>query len=122
MTRSIIPKAHTQEPHHSQPSPRALQPTGTPCHSLKFHEHASVFQSQAFSFVLLTPSTVLSEIAAWFTPSLASLVTQTVKSLPAVQETRVQSLGREDPWRRKWQLTPYSCQENPMGRGSWQDR
>ena len=27
----------------------------------------------------------------------ASLVGQTVKRLPAVQETRVQSLGREDP-------------------------
>ena len=29
--------------------------------------------------------------------SSASLVTQTVKSLPAVQDTRVQYLGREDP-------------------------
>ena len=27
----------------------------------------------------------------------ASLVTQMVKNLPAVQETQVQSLGREDP-------------------------
>ena len=27
----------------------------------------------------------------------ASLVTQRVKNLPAVQETQVQSLGREDP-------------------------
>ena len=27
----------------------------------------------------------------------ASLVAQTVKNLPAVQETRVQSLGQEDP-------------------------
>ena len=29
-----------------------------------------------------------------------------VKNLPAVQETVVQFLGQEDPWRRKWQLTP----------------
>ena len=29
-----------------------------------------------------------------------------IKNLPAVQETRVQSLGQEDPWRREWQLTP----------------
>ena len=36
----------------------------------------------------------------------ASLVTHTVKNLPAVQEIWVQSLGQEDPWRRKWQLTP----------------
>ena len=35
-------------------------------------------------------------------------VAQTVKNLPAVQETWVQFLGREDrfPWRRKWQPTP----------------
>ena len=29
--------------------------------------------------------------------SLYSLVAQTVKNLPALQETQVQSLGREDP-------------------------
>ena len=28
---------------------------------------------------------------------LASLVAQVVKNLPAIQETHVQSLGREDP-------------------------
>ena len=37
---------------------------------------------------------------------MTSLVAQMVKSLPAVQETWVQSLGQEDPWRRKWQPTP----------------
>ena len=35
-------------------------------------------------------------------PISSPLVGQLVKSLPAVQETRVQSLGQEDPWRRKW--------------------
>ena len=30
-------------------------------------------------------------------PSQASLVAQTVKNLPATQETHVRSLGREDP-------------------------
>ena len=29
-----------------------------------------------------------------------------VKNLPAMQETRVLSLGQEMPWRRKWQPTP----------------
>ena len=33
-------------------------------------------------------------------------------------ETRVQSLVRKIPWRRAWQPTPYSCLENPMGRGA----
>ena len=33
----------------------------------------------------------------------ASLVAQTVKNLPAMQETQIRSLGQEDPWRRDWQ-------------------
>ena len=36
----------------------------------------------------------------------ASLVAQTVKNLPAMQETWVLSLGWEDPLRREWQPTP----------------
>ena len=32
-------------------------------------------------------------------------IAQMVKNLPARQETWVQSLGQEDPWRRKWQST-----------------
>ena len=31
---------------------------------------------------------------------------QTAKNLPAMQETQVQFLGQEDPWRREWQPTP----------------
>ena len=36
----------------------------------------------------------------------ASLATRTVKNLPAVWETWIRSLGREDPWRREWLPTP----------------
>ena len=36
----------------------------------------------------------------------ASLVAQTVKNPPVTWETWVQSLGWEDPWRRKWLPTP----------------
>ena len=36
-----------------------------------------------------------------------------VKNLPAMQETRVQSLGGEIPWRRKWQPTPDVAWEIP---------
>ena len=32
--------------------------------------------------------------------TLASLVAQLVKNPPAMQETPIQFLGREDPWRR----------------------
>ena len=37
---------------------------------------------------------------------LASLVAQTVKSLPAMQETRVQSLGQEDPLEKEMATHP----------------
>ena len=37
---------------------------------------------------------------------LSILVAQMVKNLPAMQETQVWSLGREDPWRREWLSTP----------------
>ena len=36
----------------------------------------------------------------------ASLVAQTVKRLPAMWETRVRFLGREDPLEKDWQSTP----------------
>ena len=36
----------------------------------------------------------------------SSLIAQLVKNLPAMQETRVQFLGQEDPLERKWQPTP----------------
>ena len=35
-----------------------------------------------------------------------SLVAQMVKRLSTMQEIWVRSLGREDPWKRKWQSTP----------------
>ena len=35
------------------------------------------------------------------------------------QETQVQSLGQEDPWRRNGNLLQYSCLENTMDRGTW---
>ena len=44
---------------------------------------------------------------------------QKVKNLPAMQETQVQSLGREDPWKGNGYLLQYSCLENPMDRGAW---
>ena len=51
----------------------------------------------------------------------ASLVAQTVKNLPAMWETWVQSLGQEDPL-EEGMATPYSILACtiPMDRGSWQ--
>ena len=49
--------------------------------------------------------------------SLPSLVTQMVKDPPAIQLFDP-GAGRF-PWRREWELTPYSCLENPMDLGAW---
>ena len=44
-----------------------------------------------------------------------------VKNLPAMQETRVQSLGWEDPLGEgHGNPLQYSCLENLMDRGDWQ--
>ena len=51
---------------------------------------------------------------------VASLVAQMVKNLPAMQETWVQSLGREDPLEKGVATRSSILQENPMDRGAWQ--
>ena len=49
----------------------------------------------------------------------ASLLAQMVKNLPAVQETRVRSLGRENALEKGMATQlPYSCLENPMDGGA----
>ena len=48
----------------------------------------------------------------------ASLVAQTVKNLPAMWETRVQSQVRKMFWRRKWQITPGFLPGKPHGQRS----
>ena len=53
----------------------------------------------AISFSMTDKSTLQNSI---YTPNMA----QRVKRLPAMQETRVRSLGWEDPLKRKWQPTP----------------
>jgi len=45
-------------------------------------------------------------------------VAQTIKNLPAVQETWLEPWVGKIPWRRE-KLLQYSCLENPMGRGVW---
>ena len=42
-----------------------------------------------------------------------------VKNSPAMQQTSVQSLGPEDPRRRKWQPTPGFLPGESRGQRSW---
>ena len=51
---------------------------------------------------------------------MALLEAQIGKNLPAMQETRVQSLGWEDPGEGSGNPLQYSCLENPIDRGAWQ--
>ena len=48
----------------------------------------------------------------------SKMVAQTVKNLPAMQETQVRSLSQEDPWRREWQRTPVFFPEESRGQRS----
>ena len=49
-----------------------------------------------------------------------SSLCQTVKNLPAMQETQVQSLGQgKSPGEGNGNPLQYSCLGNPMGRGAW---
>ena len=51
----------------------------------------------------------------------ASLVAQMVKSLPEMQETRVRSLGQEDPLEQEMVTHPsILAWKNPMDGAAWQ--
>ena len=50
---------------------------------------------------------------------LALLVAQSVKNLPAVQETGFDPWVAKIPWRGNGNPLQYSCLENPMDRGAW---
>ena len=71
---------------------------------------------------MATHSSILAWRILWTEESgglQASLVVQRVNNLPAMQETWVQSLGWENPWRRKWQLTPVFLAGKSHGQRSW---
>ena len=47
------------------------------------------------------------------------MVAQTLKNLPAMQETLVPSWDQEDPLEKGIVTLQYSCLENSMDRGVW---
>ena len=60
------------------------------------------------------PNKHIKKCSTWYIIG-ASKVTQTVKKLPAMQDTWVPSLGEGNDYPRQ-----YSCLENPIDRGAWQ--
>ena len=71
--------------------------------------------------LLLLPSVFPSiKVFSIHTHVWASLVAQTVKNLPAMQETQVWFLSQEDPLEKGIDNPlQYSCLENSMDRGVW---
>ena len=47
---------------------------------------------------------------------------QKVKNWPAMQGTRVRSLGQKFPWRREWQPIPLLLPGEFHRRGAWQSK
>ena len=73
-----------------------------------------------FTSVLFSPLALFFFLNTDNKVNWTSLVAQTVKRLPAMQESRVPSLGREDsPGEGNSNPLQYSCLENPMDRGVW---
>ena len=59
--------------------------------------------------------------AIYSSPQVNSPVAQMVKNLPAMQETRVQSLGWErSSGEENGNPLQHTCLENPTDRGAWQ--
>ena len=57
--------------------------------------------------------------STWPSLCMASLVAQMAKSPPAVQETRLWSLGREDPLEKEWLPSPVFLPGEFHGQRSW---
>ena len=83
-----------------------------------------IFSPWPYTQVIVLPSCVILPFTTNL-HSLASLVAQMVKNLPAMQESQVQSLGQEDPWKRKWQSSAvffprkFHGQRNLEGYSPW---
>ena len=62
--------------------------------------------------------TRMTRLSSSSSSNLVSVASQVApwKNPPA---NAVQSLGREDPWRRKWQPTPVFLLGHPIDRGAW---
>ena len=93
------------------------------------HSHSllqKIFLTQGSNPGLLHCRQIIYHLSHQRSPSISllfwvSLVAQRVKSLPALQEIQVWSLGQGDfPGERNDYPLQYSCLENSMDRGAWQ--
>ena len=81
------------------------------------NQNSNIVLYAATSWLLTT----LSRTSFIFGIFRASLIAQSVKNLPSMQETWVRFLSREDsPGEGNGNPFQYSCMENSMDRGAWQ--
>ena len=73
----------------------------------QYHLYSSIYT--LFHIIIISSSIII----IWWLPWWLRL-----KNLPAIGETQVQSLGQEDPWRRKWQPTPVLLPRESHGQRS----
>ena len=59
----------------------------------------SLEKSKKYIYIYILDSTIL--IESYLVKSRSSLLSQTVKNLPVMQETQIQSLGWDDPLQKK---------------------
>ena len=67
------------------------------------------------------------DIEATWTSQVALVIKNPLKRLSSSSSSQCRRYKRcgfnpwvgKIPWRRAWKPTPYSCLENPMGRGAW---
>ena len=85
--------------------------------------HKNILSKASYTYLDLVSSLSLYLNSSWKSKggreNFSHLVVQKVKNLPAMQETQVWSLGREDPVEKGWQRTPVLLPENSMERGAW---
>ena len=81
----------------------------------KYLHHIGQITSTSLDLSFILLNVYMAETTR-YSGKIASLVAQTVKRLPAMQETRVRVLGQEDPLEKEMAI--HSCLENPRDRGA----
>ena len=76
------------------------------------------FDLLAVQGILKSFSNTIVQKHQFFSTTHSSLVAQSVKNLPAMQENQVRSLGQEDPLEKG--MATQSCSENSKDREAWQ--
>ena len=97
-----------------------VEDTDTATVELRLMEEASNSLSWVWILVPVLPGSKVTELCGTLRGGPGLPCGSVVKNSPIVQETRVQSLGQEDPLEQEMAThSSISCLENPMDWGAW---